>query len=109
MAKVSYQMLGILSLSDRKRASPPSTEISVLTLAVKKSTKKISGVYILKNRRENLKLMSSSWSSWPRPQNENEEDVGPGKQNVRAASTKEKLKVGFFKPLNGLQALTLEM
>ena len=48
--------------------------------------------------------MSSSWSSWPRPQNENEEDVGPGKQNVRAASTEEKLKVGFFKPLNGLQA-----
>ena len=53
--------------------------------------------------------MSSSWSSWPRPQKENEEDVGPGKQNVRAASTKEKLKVGFFKPLNGLQAWTFEM
>ena len=35
MAKVSYQMLGILSLSDRERASPPSTEISVLTLVVK--------------------------------------------------------------------------
>ena len=56
MAKVSYQMLGILSLSDRKRASPPSTEISVLTLVLKKSTKKIFGVYNLKNRRENLKL-----------------------------------------------------
>ena len=56
MAKISYQMLGILSLSDRKRALPPSTEISVLTLVVKKSTKKVSGVYILKNRRENLKL-----------------------------------------------------
>ena len=56
MAKISYQMLGILSLSDRERASPPSTEISVLTLVAKKSTKKISGVYILKNRRENLKL-----------------------------------------------------
>ena len=38
MAKKSYQMLGILSLSDRERASPPSTEISVLTLVVKKST-----------------------------------------------------------------------
>ena len=56
MAKVSYQMFGILSLSDRKRASPPSTEISVLTLVMKKSTIKLSGVYILKNRRENLKL-----------------------------------------------------
>ena len=56
MAKISYQMLRILSFSDRERASTPSTEISVLTLVVKKSTKKISGVYILKNRRENLKL-----------------------------------------------------
>ena len=43
MAKKSYQMLGILSLSDRERASPPSTEISVLTLVVKKSTKMLSG------------------------------------------------------------------
>ena len=42
MAKVSYQMLGILSLSDRKRASPPSTEISVLTLAVKKKAQRTS-------------------------------------------------------------------
>ena len=49
-------MLGILSFSDRERASPPSTEISVLTLVVKKSTMKLSGVSILKNRRENLKL-----------------------------------------------------
>ena len=39
MAKKSYQMLGILSFSDRGRASPPSTEISVLTLVVKKKYK----------------------------------------------------------------------
>ena len=56
MAKISYQMLGILSFSDRERASPPSTEISALTLVVKKSKMKLSGVSILKNRRENLKL-----------------------------------------------------
>ena len=49
-------MLGILSFSDRVRASLPSMEISVLTLVVKKSTMKLSGVSILKNRRENLKL-----------------------------------------------------
>ena len=56
MAKVSYQMLGILSFSERERASPPSTEISVLTLVVKKSTKNLSGVCVLQHRRENLKL-----------------------------------------------------
>ena len=48
-------MLRILSFSDRERASPPSTEISVLTLVVKKCAMKFSGVSILKNRRENLK------------------------------------------------------
>ena len=36
VAKTSYQMLGILSFSDRERALPPSMEIGVLTLAVKK-------------------------------------------------------------------------
>ena len=36
VVKTSYQMLRILSLSDRERASPPSTEISVLTFVVKK-------------------------------------------------------------------------
>ena len=49
-------MLGILSFSDRVRASLPSTEVSVLTLVVKKSTMKLSGVSILKNKRENLKV-----------------------------------------------------
>ena len=34
----SYQMLGILSFSDREMALPPSTEISELTFVVKKST-----------------------------------------------------------------------
>ena len=46
VAQTSYQMLGILSFSDRERASPPSTEISVLT-----------GVYILKNRLEKLNVV----------------------------------------------------
>ena len=56
MAKISYQMLEILSFSDRERASPPSTEITVLTLVVKISTMKLLRVYILKKRRQNLKL-----------------------------------------------------
>ena len=50
------QMLQIFSFSDLERAQPPSMEISVLTLVVKNSTKKISGVSILENRRENVKL-----------------------------------------------------
>ena len=33
----SYEMLGILSFSDRERALPSSTEISVLTFEVKKA------------------------------------------------------------------------
>ena len=46
MAKTSYQMLGILSLSDRERTlKPPSTEISVLTLVVKKYKEAFRGVY----------------------------------------------------------------
>ena len=44
VVKTSYQMLRILSLSDRERASPPSTEISVLTFVVKKSTTTLSAV-----------------------------------------------------------------
>ena len=35
-AKTSYQMLGILSFSDREWALTPSTEIHVLTFVVKK-------------------------------------------------------------------------
>ena len=56
VAKTSYQMLQIFSFSDLERAQPPSMKISVLTLVVKNSTKKISGVSILENRRENVKL-----------------------------------------------------
>ena len=43
-------------MSDRERASPPSTEISFLTFVVKKKyTMKLSGVSIsLENRRENV-------------------------------------------------------
>ena len=36
MAKTNYQMLGILSFSDRERVLPPSAEISELTFVVKK-------------------------------------------------------------------------
>ena len=49
-------MLGILSFSDREWDLTPSTEIRVLTFVVKKSTTNLSGVSILENRRENLKL-----------------------------------------------------
>ena len=38
----SYQMLGILSFSDREMDLPPSTEISELTFVVKKSTMMLS-------------------------------------------------------------------
>ena len=48
MAKTGYQMLGILSFSDRESALPPSTEISELTFVVKKSTMKLSGVSIFR-------------------------------------------------------------
>ena len=48
MAKTSHQMLGILSFSDREWALTPSTEISVLTSAVEKSTMKISGMSIFR-------------------------------------------------------------
>ena len=44
VAKTSYQMLQIFSFSDLERAQPPSMEMSVLTLVVKNSTKKISRV-----------------------------------------------------------------
>ena len=37
VAGTSYQMLGILSFSERERALPSSTEISVLTFVVKKA------------------------------------------------------------------------
>ena len=47
MAKISYQMLGILSFSDRERASSPSKEISALTLVLKKKGKEaFRGVYL---------------------------------------------------------------
>ena len=48
VAKTSYQMLEILSFSDRERALPPSTEISELTFVVKKSTMKLYGVSIFR-------------------------------------------------------------
>ena len=44
VAKTSYQMLGILSFSNREWALPPSTEISELTFVVENSTIMISGV-----------------------------------------------------------------
>ena len=56
MAKTSYQLLGILSFRDRESALTPSAEISELTFVVKKITMKLSGVSILENMRENLKI-----------------------------------------------------
>ena len=47
MAKTSYQIVGISSFSDLERASTPSTEISILTFVVKKSTK-LSGESIFR-------------------------------------------------------------
>ena len=47
----------LLSFRDRESALPPSKEISELTFVVKKKSKmKLSGVSILVNRRENLKI-----------------------------------------------------
>ena len=48
VAKTSYQMLGILSFSDRERASPPSTRINKLTVLVKTSTMMLSEVSIFR-------------------------------------------------------------
>ena len=47
VAGTSYQMLEILSFSNRDRALPPSTEISVLTLncGEKKYNEAFRGVY----------------------------------------------------------------
>ena len=67
VAKTSYQMLGILSLSDRERALSPSTEISVLTFVMKKSTMKLfRGVYFREKARK-LKIKCPPRSR-PRPQ-----------------------------------------
>ena len=56
VAKTSYQMLEILSFSDRGRAQSPSTGIRRLTLVVKKSAMQLSGISILENRLESLKF-----------------------------------------------------
>ena len=56
MAKTSYQMLGILSFSDRERALPPSTEISVPTSTMKLLGWGGGGGLFLENGRENIKL-----------------------------------------------------
>ena len=67
-AGTSYQMLGILSFSDRERASPPSTEISALTFVVKKkSTMKLSGVSIFRVQARKLKIKCRPRSPRPRP------------------------------------------
>ena len=57
VAKTSYQMLGILSLSDREKALLPSTEIGVLTFVVKNVQWSFPRcLFLEKYRRENLKL-----------------------------------------------------
>ena len=68
VAGTSYQMLGILSFSDRERALPSSTEISILTfVVVKKSTMKVSGVYIFRVQARKLKIKCRPRSPRPRP------------------------------------------
>ena len=44
VAITSYQMLGILSFSDRERVLSPSTPIRVLTFVVKKAQEVFRGV-----------------------------------------------------------------
>ena len=56
VAKTSYQMLGILSFSDRERVLPPSTEISKLTFVVKKSTMMLSGVSFFREQAGKLEI-----------------------------------------------------
>ena len=56
MAKTSYQMLGILSFSDRERALPPSTEMSEQTFVVKKSTMRLSGVSVFRQYTRKLTI-----------------------------------------------------
>ena len=48
-------MLAILSFSDRERASPPSTEISVLPLVEKKYKEAFRGIYF-KEQARTLKI-----------------------------------------------------
>ena len=64
MAETSYQMLEILSFSDRERT--PSKEIIVLTCVVKKSTMKLSGVSCLENTRKKIKVIYRPLPSRPR-------------------------------------------
>ena len=57
LAKTSYQMLGISSFSDRVWALTPSKGNERANFCgEKKSTTKLSGMSILENKRENLKL-----------------------------------------------------
>ena len=46
VAETSYQMLEVLPFCNRERSQPPSITKTVLTFLVKKSTMKLSGVYI---------------------------------------------------------------
>ena len=55
VAKTSYQMLGILSFSDRERDLPRSTEKSV-TFVVKTSTMNLSGVSTFREWARKLKI-----------------------------------------------------
>ena len=56
IAKTSYQMLEILLYSDQERAFTSVDGNKRTNFCGEKSTVKLSGVFILENRRENLKL-----------------------------------------------------
>ena len=56
MEETSYQMVEILSFSDRERTQPSSIEIGVRNFVVKKGTMKLSGESCLENTRKKIKL-----------------------------------------------------
>ena len=76
VAETRCQMLEVLWFCDREMAQPPSLTTTVLIFLVKNSTMKLSGVYILENTRQNIKLnlvpvlwysrpCPRSWGAWP--------------------------------------------
>ena len=66
MAETSYQMLEILSFSDREKTQPASIEISVRNFVVKKSTLKLSEESCLENTRKKIKVIYRPLPSRPR-------------------------------------------
>ena len=66
MAETSYQMLEILSFSDREKTQPASIEISLRNFVVKKGTMKLSEESCLEKTRKKIKVIYRSLPSRPR-------------------------------------------